>query len=72
MCGCVWVCVGVCVWRGPADKAGRAGQVYRASVPHWRTEASCRQGVGASRAGGCVVTVCFLDVHLLYSANSCY
>lgn len=23
----------VCEWTGPANKAGRAGQVYRASVP---------------------------------------
>ena len=53
--------------RGPGNKAGRVGQVYRASVPHWRTEASCRQGARASCASGCVVTVCLLDVHLLYS-----
>ena len=58
---------GVCVlvWRGPADKAGRAGQVYRASVPHWRTEASCRQGVGASCAGGCVVTVSWMFIYFI-------
>lgn len=61
----------MCEWRGPANKAEEQGR-FIGPLCHWRTDASCRQGVGASCAGGCVVTVCFLDVHLLHYANSCY